>query len=432
MNKVISILLIINTSINTTNFNSLAEEKAQIISNSMFDLKSLREYVSDKYHTNESLSRYRNSEFLVENNTQIEILLRNEQFVFVPAQPSEGFNVPYVLKFPSGRFKNFNKNNKKYLFLAENGTAISKYYDNNITDFIWKNITDDRATYNTTFSKVADQLDLPILSPRFSWQCAGTETDQALNLLLDRDSVLANNKNKSDYKIKRCLTDDLLNLPLKDSDFDSIIDVELQTYNIINHSKELLRKFNYPIEEKILTMGYSSTGVFAQRFATIYPELIKAFYAGGFLFPIIPANKYDNVDLPFPFGTSEHKEFFNVDFNLEEYNKIAKINAIGRKEYSFSGLDRHSRQYAERFFGAPSEWIDDKKSKIIPNIWNKYVDIFYDVGGQGMHLMNTYSAHYISDNDLELIIDFFRMNLNSEHAVYPTYSKHKEHVIRFE
>jgi hypothetical protein len=426
-NLLIKIILLLSTTVSSLqiNFSDL-----NLINNNNFNLKELRSFVASNYHTNEALDYYKKSRFLIEENTRIEILLKNERFVFIPPQPVLGFLVPYVIKFPSGRYKKFNENNKKYLFLGDNATSISQEYDNIIYDYIQKNITDDRAVYNSSFSIVADKLDLPIISPRFAWQCVGTNEDDTLNQTLDRDSVLFTMNDKDKHYIKRCLSDEILGIPLKDNEFASIIDVEKQVFSILEHAKNLLKKFDYPVEEKIITMGFSNSGVFAQRFATIYPEIIKAYYAGGFVFPIVPSSTYNGVNLTYPIGTYEHEEIFGKKFNLEEYNKIAKINATGAREYIFSGVDKHSRPTLEFLFNAPNDWSNDKKRTGFPLIWNKYVDAFYASGAKGMHLMNAYSYHYLTDNDVDFIIDFFRMNLNSETAVYPLSSPFPEHKLR--
>lgn len=82
------------------------------------------------------------------------------------------------------------------------------------------------------------------------------------------------------------------------------------------------------VQDKIFLSGYSASGLFAQRFAFIYPELINRALIGGAAGTIpIPTKK-----LKFPLGIQDYKELFGKDFNSEAYKQIQFGYYVAEKE----------------------------------------------------------------------------------------------------
>lgn len=72
------------------------------------------------------------------------------------------------------------------------------------------------------------------------------------------------------------------------------------------------------LSEKIFLNGYSASGVFAQRFALIYPEIIDRCLIGGAAGTIpIPTEKLD-----YPIGIKNYETLFGKKFDLDSYKKI--------------------------------------------------------------------------------------------------------------
>jgi hypothetical protein len=403
-----------------------------IIVDDNFKIREFRKYVSETFHKKEIIDRYLNSKILSENNEMI-MLLANENFVFMPPQPDEGFSLPYILRFPSGNFANKNKDYKKYLVLTDFGSPDNIDFDFPIAHYVKHNLRgSSEVDYaNSNWSSGLDRLDLPTISPRIARQCPGTEFDQALNNHLDRESVFATYENRSDFKIKYCGDNEVpFNIPISEEDFIAIVDVEVQVKNQIEHAIKLLNEFNYKLEEKIIMLGYSTTGAFVQRFATIYPELIKAYYAGGTAVPILPAESLNNEELIYPLGVAEHNELFGRKFNLESYNKIAKINALSKYERRLDAVDYFIWDKVQKLFTGPLEIWGDHSRLDKEIFWNDIGDAFYSLNGEGMFLFNLETAHYVSENDKKFIFDFIELNLNSDNPVYPKKSEFPEHIIR--
>lgn len=87
------------------------------------------------------------------------------------------------------------------------------------------------------------------------------------------------------------------------------------------------------VREKIFLNGYSSSGVFAQRFALIYPEIIGRCLVGGSAGSIpVPTKK-----IKYPIGIEDYEELFGKEFNLEDYKRIKFGYYVGEKEEKDDG-----------------------------------------------------------------------------------------------
>jgi hypothetical protein len=412
----------------------LASSSNPIVEEKKFSLTDLKSYVRNEYYTTEMMNAYNQWDVRLDNKTIPEFLMSIDNFLFVPPVPEKGFMLPYVIKFPSGKYLDQNKDLKKYMMLGGFGFEINSDYRHSALQYVWQNVYDNKPYSISNESIIAEKLNVPILTPLVTWLCSSTNYDQVLPTNMDRDSVLASINNIDLYYKRDCFNSNSnIIKPFMKEEYPSLIDIEMQFYNIVIHSIELLKNFNYELENKVLMNGFSTTGNFVQRFATVYPEIIKAYSAGGIAIPILPGQELLEKRLIYPIGTYDHKEIFKKEFDSKSYNNIAKINYIGRYETNFSYHDSAVRGILNSIYSDSFQlrWSDDNIVEI-DSLWNKVADLFYNLGGSGMFLMNKETKHYTSENDLLFILEFFRMNANSDTPVYPTESKYSEHLIRLE
>ena len=99
-------------------------------------------------------------------------------------------------------------------------------------------------------------------------------------------------------------------------DFDR---VDLRVLETLKEAKALIEsEYKRKTLDKVFLNGYSSSGVFAQRFALLHPEVVDRALIGGAAGTIpIP-----NETLEYPFGTKDFKELFGKEFNIEAYKRI--------------------------------------------------------------------------------------------------------------
>lgn len=82
------------------------------------------------------------------------------------------------------------------------------------------------------------------------------------------------------------------------------------------------------IQDKIFLSGYSASGLFAQRFALIYPEIIDRALIGGAAGTIpVPSKK-----IKFPIGIADYVELFGKEFDSEAYKQIQFGYYVAEKE----------------------------------------------------------------------------------------------------
>ena len=105
--------------------------------------------------------------------------------------------------------------------------------------------------------------------------------------------------------------------------------VDLQIINTINNAKNKIKQdTGRNVADKIFLHGYSSSGVFAQRFALIHPEIVGRVLIGGASGSIpLPTENFD-----YPLGIKDFKELFGIDFNEDEYRKIQFAYYVGELE----------------------------------------------------------------------------------------------------
>lgn len=105
--------------------------------------------------------------------------------------------------------------------------------------------------------------------------------------------------------------------------------IDLQIINTINNAKNVIKeKTGKNVANKIFLNGYSSSGVFAQRFALIHPEIVGRTLIGGASGSI----PLPTIDFEYPLGIKDFKQLFGTDFNEDEYRKIQFAYYVGELE----------------------------------------------------------------------------------------------------
>lgn len=105
--------------------------------------------------------------------------------------------------------------------------------------------------------------------------------------------------------------------------------VDFKVINTINNAKGKIEKeTGKKLQDKIFLNGYSSSGIFAQRFALIHPEIVGRVLIGGAAGSIpLPTEEFE-----YPLGIKDFKELFGKEFNEKEYRKIHFAYYVGQLE----------------------------------------------------------------------------------------------------
>lgn len=105
--------------------------------------------------------------------------------------------------------------------------------------------------------------------------------------------------------------------------------IDEQVVSIINKAKSILEtERGVAAKDRIFLNGYSSSGVFAQRFALLHPEIVETACIGGASGSIpIPTEK-----LAYPIGLADYEALTGKKFDLESYSKIKFRYYVGELE----------------------------------------------------------------------------------------------------
>ena len=128
-----------------------------------------------------------------------------------------------------------------------------------------------------------------------------------------------------DYPYLQQLSQECFSLSSDDRNYR----IDKQVVRIIDRAKSILEKENgLVVKDRIFLNGYSSSGVFAQRFALLHPDMIETACIGGASGSIpIPTDKF-----AYPLGIADYESLTGRKFDLESYLKIKFKYYVGELE----------------------------------------------------------------------------------------------------
>jgi hypothetical protein len=141
----------------------------------------------------------------------------------------------------------------------------------------------------------------------------------------------------TDFPVVLPIVPDIIGLPdFQQLSLESVRDFKIheKVFQCIEDAKIKIKEItNKNVQDKIFLHGYSASGVFAQRFALIYPELVSRSLIGGAAGTIpVPTTR-----IKYPIGIEDYEELFGRKFNIDEYRKIKFGYYVGEKEEKDDG-----------------------------------------------------------------------------------------------
>ncbi len=347
--------------------------------------------------------------------SQYPTILNNgqRQVLYVSANPAKGFYWPYFIIIPSDQYRKENSGKKRYLMVESNNTGaldVAKDFGKCITDTEIYAMDLEPHSLN-----VAEKMWSPALVPVFPrpgvYYSYNGEGNFFYTHAFDRDTAILHLKLK-DPKLSSILTSQFEEIGYDVKNF-SRLDVQLEA--MIDDAIENLNKNGQNIEkQKIFFSGYSASGTFADRFAFLHPDRIKAVAAGAANDDmVLPLSEYKGEKLMFPLGTSDYKDITGKSFNLAEQNKYAKLVYMGED-------DQNNVLPAGDCYG-------NEERRIITKLWGtevlprakKLADLYGKSGGKGIFILDKGIKHSYSKDMREYLLTFFKANRDSNAQVYP-------------
>jgi dienelactone hydrolase len=250
----------------------------------------------------------------------------------IEPQSNKGFAYPYYLYVPNAiRQAGKSKKTHDILVIPNNAGKLS--------DDLVVHEEDVKRKIKSN-SGIADRLGVALLMPVFT----RPETDWKIYThALDRDAMTTS---KNEF-----------------ARFD------LQLVAMIKDARVRLRKEKLKFDERVLMLGFSASGMFANRFTFIHPKYIKAAAIGSpGGWAIAPTASVNEKTLRYPIGINDFKSITGEKLDLKNLRKVPLFMFLGDQDDNDSVIFRDSYEKEdedlifELFGKTPVErWDDSKK-----------------------------------------------------------------------
>ena len=333
------------------------------------------------------------------------------QIIKVSANPEHGFSWPYYLVIPNGKYQKSNKDYKRYLMIETVNCGVT----NNLEE-TEKKALDDILGGGSMCNQIAEQLDVPFIVPVFLRnEISYWDEEEGENYIythaLDRDTAMMHLKFKnSNYGQELIKSFEALNL-----DPYAFEHLDTQVIAMADDAVAYLNRYDQNMEsDKFFINGFSASGSFADRLATLYPERIKALATGASLDDMmLPLVEYETEQLIYPIGIADYEEITGKQFNIDIYNQVARLIYMGKDE------DNDTLPYTDCY--------GERERRIITKLFGedvllraeKMIDLYGEAGGKGVLILDKGIKHASSDEMVNYVIKFFQSNRKGKEPVYP-------------
>jgi pimeloyl-ACP methyl ester carboxylesterase len=108
---------------------------------------------------------------------------------------------------------------------------------------------------------------------------------------------------------------------------------DLKINAMLDWLREELNRQGLNVQKRVLIYGFSNQAMFAQRYALLHPDRVKACaigQSGGAL--TLPLTSYDGAPLTWPAGISDYESLTGKQFEFSTYSSIPKFIFIGEND----------------------------------------------------------------------------------------------------
>ncbi len=234
------------------------------------------------------------------------------QITRIEANPEKGFYWPYYLYVPESAEAKAWKEEPIYLLVFPNNTGAP---------------SDDLAVHDQAAREKVDQfwdfparLGTPMLIPVFP------RPGDLYVHALDRSTL--------------------------QSDTPELERVDLQLLAMMDDATARLSQRWWRVNERVLIMGFSASGMFANRFTIMHPDRVLAAAIGSpGGWPSAPLAEWQGNTLNYPLGVNDLQELTGQPFDLETYRGVPHLFFLGDQDDN-DAVDAENRAYLSGMFGA--------------------------------------------------------------------------------
>lgn len=202
----------------------------------------------------------------------------NMEGLIVDADPSKGFQYPYLLAYPQSNMRNtlimecLNDYEEPMPFeIIENQTALNEVFSLFGTNRISSSVSNDskekmEESYEVSKQRIAERVARGL---------------NHIGMVLTRGGLLQSNMPIIMPLIPGYIDDNLQHTASEISK-DFAGDIDLQVAKMIENARQLIKdRTNVSLDNQIISYGHSKSSTFAKNFATLHPEMVKGLIVGG-------------------------------------------------------------------------------------------------------------------------------------------------------
>jgi dienelactone hydrolase len=291
--------------------------------------------------------------------------------VKIEAKPAKGFAYPYYLYVPKAMREAAGGGKKTHTILVIPNNAGKLSDDFNVHEGDVKR----KIRQNT---QIADRLGVALLMPVFP----RPQSDWKIYThALDRDAMTTEKKEYARF--------------------------DLQLIAMIDDARAKLAAERMKFDRRVLMIGFSASGMFANRFTFLHPKRLKAAAVGSpGGWAIAPAASFKEKALRYPVGVNDIKTVSGEKFDLNNLRKVPLFMFLGDQDENDSVIFRDSYEKEDEelifaLFGkTPVERWDDSKKLYQDNKLNAEFRLYPNV------------KHAVTKEMFDDIFAFFSKHIN--------------------
>jgi len=182
--------------------------------------------------------------------------------------------------------------------------------------------------------------------------------------------------------------------------------MDLQLIAMIDAARASLAESGLKADERVLIQGFSASAMFANRFAILHPDKVKAATIGSpGGWPIAPVASFEGQPLNYPAGIADLESLAGVPFDAETYKAIPQLIYMG------SADDNDSLDFADGWDEADARMVDDLFGADPLSRWDDAQAVYQRAGADVQFLLVDGVGHdrkSLQDHSTE----FFKKALN--------------------
>ena len=106
--------------------------------------------------------------------------------------------------------------------------------------------------------------------------------------------------------------------------------LDLQLVAMMDDAREQLSQKGKVSSDKVLLYGYSASGMFANRFALLHPDRVRAAAIGSpGGWPAVPVAQADGKALPYPIGIADVRQMTGEEVDVQAFARIPQLFFLG-------------------------------------------------------------------------------------------------------